>query len=329
MFNHLTALSSKRLNSAGSRNERRDETMSQAITEKPVLIHHAAKRDHDFPNNSLSAIKSCLLAGARMVEIDCLPLKDGDFALLHDADLAQDTNGKGQVVDFTADQVRQFFYLQDGKTGKEPVAVLSRVVQQMENANAFQRLQIDLKAHFPLTEKVLHNLLDIITPVKERVLISSVADWALRSLRRLDPQVVLGFDPLLYLDLADEPCLSDDIPPFRMGAYGYRDDHPLSTFVWGKTRDYLERRAEALLVQCSQGEMWFIKAQLLLKMLEDDFDWVAFLAEKGIGTAAWTLDADSQQQVDAARRLINAGVSAITTNQPTLLAKTLDGSVEY
>jgi len=303
--------------------------MPRLPAEKTILIHHAANRDHGFPPNSMGAINNCLSAGARMVEIDCIPLLDEDFALLHDADLSYDTNGEGRGNELTAGQIKELVYLHRGKESSEPVATLSQVIQRLQNANGLQCLQIDLKAHTPLTENVLRNLLAIIAPLKERVLISSVADWAIRTLRGLDPEVNLGLDPLLYLDVVDESGNTEEYPPFRVGAYGFRDDHPLSAFIWGKTSDYLEARAEALLAQCPEGVMWFIKAQLLLQMQENGFDWLAFLAGKGSRVAAWTLDAVSPQDIDAAKSLIELGAAAITTNQPTRMGRILDGLVEY
>ena len=52
-----------------------------------LLIHHAARGQHPHPPNSLSAVRDCVEAGARIVEVDVSPLADGAFALLHEGDL--------------------------------------------------------------------------------------------------------------------------------------------------------------------------------------------------------------------------------------------------
>jgi glycerophosphoryl diester phosphodiesterase len=43
-----------------------------------------SNRGHGIAPNSLSALRHCLQAGARFVEVDIMPLADRDFALLHD-----------------------------------------------------------------------------------------------------------------------------------------------------------------------------------------------------------------------------------------------------
>jgi hypothetical protein len=64
----------------------------------------------------------------------------------------------------------------------------------------------------------------------------------------------LEADPLLYLDL-ERSARPAGIPPFRVGPYSYRDDHPLASERWGIEAHYLAARAEALLVQAPPGAM--------------------------------------------------------------------------
>ncbi|MCL6432565.1 MAG: hypothetical protein K6V36_17170 [Anaerolineae bacterium] len=62
-----------------------------------LLIHHAARCGTAYPPNSLSALRACAEARARIVEVDVQPLADRDFALLHDALLEEGTTGHGPV----------------------------------------------------------------------------------------------------------------------------------------------------------------------------------------------------------------------------------------
>ena len=45
-----------------------------------------------------------------------------------------------------------------------------------------------------------------------------MADWVVRGLHQVHPNLSLGFDPLLYLDLVDDEPRPESIPPFRIGA---------------------------------------------------------------------------------------------------------------
>jgi len=296
---------------------------------QPLLIHHAANRGHDRPSNSLSSLRACLKAGARAVEVDITPLADGDFALLHDEQLDRATDSTGHVSAFTGGQVRQAHYVHRGHLTDEPVGLLSLAVPLIRNYPHFQELQLDLKPHVPLTEAVLINLLQVIEPVQRQIRVTSVADWAVRRLRALDKGLALGFDPLLYLDLGTGKKRDGTVPPFRVGAYGYRDDHPLSARCWGPPSDYLVARAEALMAQVPDDLIWYIRAPLLARALDDGFDWIAYLHARGIQVDAWTLDTDRPDRVALARRLVAAGIDRITTNDAPRLAKALGGALEF
>ncbi|MDY6876192.1 MAG: hypothetical protein SWK90_08340 [Chloroflexota bacterium] len=301
----------------------------EAVTTATLLIHHAANRGHNYPPNSLQSLRACLEARARVVEVDIIPLAGGDFALFHDGQLEASTDGTGQVCASTADRVRHLQYTRQGVATGEPVGLLSQAVSLIHVYPHLQELQLDLKPHSPLTDAILNDLLRIIAPVKGRIRVTSVADWALRRLRALNADLNLGFDPLLYLDVEVGKARDETIPPFRVGAYGYRDDHPLAIRLWGPPAGYLVTRAEALAAQVPAGATWYINASLLARALDDGFDWIAYLHTQGSQVAAWTLDVDQPEQVTLAHRLIAVGINRITTNDAPRLATALDNTVDF
>lgn len=289
----------------------------------PLLIHHMANRDHNHPPNSLAALRHCLEAGARVVEVDINPLRDGGFALLHDDLLEHETNGTGIVGDATADQVRALYRKNDDVITGEPVGTLSEAVRLIQDYDQgpFQELQLDLKIGPTLTTEVLQHLIEMVEPVKELVRVTSGADWAVRRLRELDPDLPLGFDPLLYLEIADT---GEGIPPFRLGAYGYWDDHPLSARRWGNTADYLAARADALWAQAPDRAVWYVDAWLLDRSRADGFEWISYLHHRSTEVDAWTLDAGKPKHLTLAHRLVEAGIDRITTNNAPNLATALN-----
>jgi glycerophosphoryl diester phosphodiesterase len=289
----------------------------------PQLIHHAASCGSGALPNSAAAVRDCLAAGAQTIEIDIIPLADGDFVLLHDPLLEDATNGHGNVAKADREMVQSLFYKQNGHLTNTPVGTLSQVIELLHAPNHLERLQLDLKPYAPLTPTVLSGLVKMIAPVKEQVQISSTADWAIRILRRLDSDINLGFDPLLYLDIETEQARPAGVPPFRVGAYGYRDDHPLSAERWGANADYFAARAEALLLQAPAGAMWYLRAALLRDVMQSGFDWIDFLHQNGSQVAAWTLDAGQPEHETLAIWLANNGIDAITTNTPDRLERVL------
>ena len=280
------------------------------------LILHSANIDKRLPTGSLHALEMSLKAGISHIEVDVIPLKDGDFALLHDPKLEHVSNGTGSVTDQAALDVQNLYYL----NSLEKLGTLSQAVQLLHDHPIDGFLQLDLKPYAPLTPSSLKNLLLLIKPVQNKILVSSVADWAIRFLNKMAPDLLLGFDPLLYLDVVKGEPREEGIPPFRIGAFGYLDEHPLAAQRWGKIHDYFGARAEALLQQVPAGVIWFINAQLLDEAMISGFNWIEYLHKQGSPVDAWTLDMD---RVELARKLVTSGVDLITTNQLPEMAREL------
>jgi len=304
-------------------------------TSPVLLVHHASDGRHTCPPNSICGLQACLEAGARAIEMDISPLADGDFLLLHGPLLDKSTNSSGPVNERTADGIRDLRLTRQGIVTDEPVGLLNQALELVGQHPHPVELQLDLKPHAPLNDAILSRLVKSLQPVKDRVRVTSMADWALRRLHTLDPDLALGFDPLLYLDVGP-PANSPEYknrdparPPFRLGVFGYWDDHPLSSRRWAPTADYLAARAEALWAQVPPGAIWYIRAALLARTLDDGFDWFADLHDRGAEVDAWTIDPDRPEHVALARRLVDAGVDRITSNDAPSLAEALGERVAF
>ena len=297
-----------------------------------LLVHHSANRDHPYPAGSPPALRSCLEASARAVEVDISLLADGQFALLHGPMLERETTGSGPIDALTSEQVRSLYYIyrRQGARTTVPVGLLPDALDLLRQFPDTMELQLDLKPDVYDSDAALSGLIAALQPLKERVRVTSPSDWALRRLHRLDPDLPLGFDPLLYLTIDDEAHDRDpSVPPFRRGAYGYRDDHPLSARRWGPAAGYLAARAEALWAQAPASAIWYIDAALLSQALDDGFDWIAYLHSRGAEVDAWTLDAHKPERVALANRLAAAGIDRITTNNAPALSRVLDAATVY
>jgi len=282
-----------------------------------IFIQHAANLDPTLPPGSLTSIQNCLVNRVKWVEVDIIPLKGGDFALLHDPKLEHISNGLGDVFEKTADQVKQLVYKGQKSWGKNiQLGTLSQALLLLKEDPDHTNLQLDLKPYAPLSPEVLRNLLDLIEPVKNRILISCVADWAVRQLRKMDSVVKLGFDPLLYLDIVSKEPRPEGVPPFRIGEFGYLDDHPLAAQKWGEPGDYFALRAEALFYQVPRGVTWFLNADLLTDALDAGFNWIGYLNKNESLVDVWTVDLDRKE---LASRLIKDGIDFLTSNDVKLL----------
>ncbi|MFN2292698.1 MAG: glycerophosphodiester phosphodiesterase [Anaerolineae bacterium] len=294
-----------------------------------LLVHHSANREHSHPSGSLPALQVCLEAGARAVEIDISLLADGQFALLHGPTLEWETTGSGPISALTSEQVRSLHHVRHGEVTGVNVGLLSEALDLLGQHPGTAELQLDLKPDVYSTDAVLSQLVTDLRPVMDRVRVTSPSDWALRRLHALEPGLALGFDPLLYLEIDYGEHSDPAVPPFRQGAYGYWDDHPLSTRRWGATANYLAARADALWIQAPPGAVWYIDAGLLGQALDDGFDWIAYLHARGAEVDAWTLDAHRPERAALARRLAAQGVDRITTNDAVALSQMLGAEVVF
>ncbi len=286
-----------------------------------LLIHHAASRnDHSFPPNSLQALAHCLAANARVIEVDISPLRDADFILAHDNDLSDFSSGSGPVAAHTAETVSSARLLWQGLPTPHAPGLLSEVLDLLARHPAPVELQLDLKEYTPLGPATLERLAAQLAPLREKVRVTSCADWALRRLHSIDPALPLGFDPLFYLDVSDPSQRDPDELPMRMGPFGYWDEHPLAAMPWTTPAAYLAERFETLWHLAPRAAtVWYLHHKLVLHSLDQGFDWIDRLHQRGVTVVAWTLDAPKPGHVEAARRLAAAGVDRITTNDPPSL----------
>ena len=275
-----------------------------AAQHTPTLVAHMAVLSGEHRPNSIDAIGECIERGVPRVEIDVHSLEGGDYVVTHDRKLEQQTTGRGSVGRATADDVRATRFIDDPH-GRP--ALLSEVARLA--AKSDMQLQLDLKDWRPLTPARRQALVDAIAPIRDRVIVSSGQDWNLRALAATGA-VTVGFDPGLYIDCAGEPFYL----PRHLGAYNYRDDHPLALTRSMPPDEYLTQRFEHLALLAPASREWFVSYHLALQMLEDGFDAAAWLGARGIDANVWTLDYDGEATLAAYDRLAAAGIARVTTN---------------
>lgn len=76
-----------------------------------VVAHRGDWRN--APENSLQAFQNCIEMGVDMIEIDVRKTKNGQLVLMHDNTVDRTTDGKGEVSNFTLEELRQL-HLKNG-----------------------------------------------------------------------------------------------------------------------------------------------------------------------------------------------------------------------
>ncbi len=294
--------------------------------DSPAVVHHMAALDNNPAQpNSLDAIKASLAAGAAFIEVDVNALADTDYLLGHESELEAETNGQGPVIECPSRQARSFCIKHGGVITQYPVALLSDVVHLFENSTHATYLQLDYKNVIPFSsDEPLFRLIKLIEPLGSRVIVSSGADWQLRKLRKIAPWLNLGLDIMWYISWqpANEPHDPRDFPK-NLGAYGYYDDHILSTQIHWPAAEYLRDRCESLMRIVPDVCAFYIEHHLVAQSLRDGFNWAETLHQQGIKLDAWTMDVTNPAAIKNLQPLREAGVDMFTSNTPRALASRL------
>ncbi|MEX2159420.1 MAG: glycerophosphodiester phosphodiesterase family protein [Dehalococcoidia bacterium] len=291
-------------------------SVSTAGREIAFTCHSGLVAGEGLPN-TLGAIAKALAAGAARIEIDIHSIADGEYLVCHANRLEEATTSRGAVGRLTREQA---FALRSKHDLESSLPFLSEAVALVEPHTC--ELQLDLKDWRPLTPERADALGAFVRPLGDRAIVSSGQDWNLRAIARQVPGLRLGFDPDRYITTAAR----DQAPiPGRLGAYGYRDDHPLALGRAQTVRDYLCDRFEMLVEQTPFACEFFIEYGLLLQADADGAQLPALLHERGIAVSAWTLDYDGPESLAKLERLAAIGVDRVTTNTARQFVAALAG----
>lgn len=109
---------------AGGRIGKLRSVLKDSRSDYVFVVSHRGDWRHS-PENSVSAIEGAAAMGVDMVEIDIQKTKDGNFVLMHDGNIDRMTDGKGNVSDYTAEELKKFRLRNpDGSLSDETIPTL-------------------------------------------------------------------------------------------------------------------------------------------------------------------------------------------------------------
>lgn len=290
-------------------------TVTLAGRELSFTCHSGLLAGRGLPN-SLNAIRECLETGVSRVEIDIHSMAADEFLVSHASRLEESTTSQGPVGRLTRAEALQL-RRDDDRKSRPPL--LSEVVALV--LPYASELQLDLKDWRPMPPERVRALIALTEPLGGRALVSSGQDWNLRAINSQSKTLRLGFDPDHYLAAGRRK-----VPvPARLGAYGYRDDHPLAIGRAQPVAEYLRERMSDLLTQCPFARELFIEYRLLLQAADDGVSLPQLLHERGVTVSAWTLDYDGTGSIAKLEALAAAGVDRVTTNTSQQFLAALSG----
>ena len=164
---------------------------------KPLVFAHRGASGY-FPENTLPAFKEAVRMGADGIELDIHKTKDGQLVVIHDEKIDRTSNGKGDVKDFTLEELRQFNYNATHPECKEaPIPTMREVFELIKPTNLI--INIELKTGIVFYEGIEADILAMTKEfdMEDRVIYSSFNHYSIMKIKELDPTARTGF---LYMD---------------------------------------------------------------------------------------------------------------------------------
>jgi glycerophosphoryl diester phosphodiesterase len=264
-----------------------------------------------YSENSPLAIAECASERVLRTEIDVRALRDGEFVVLHDDRFDRVTDARGLVRDATAVEATRPRFTD----GTHPLLFSEAIL--LIAANEYpRRIELDLKDLAPYTSHQAEALARAVQPLKERAHFSCPADWNLRRLLAVDSTLGVSLNPHCYIDTKAE----EDVG-LPMGAYGYRDAHPLAKQRVSTTAEYLRDRLGGIMRLVPGISEAHVRLEMLERVLDDGVaDITELFHSLGLKLDVWTLDAGTPRWQERLGRIAAAGVDILTTNTPIPLA---------
>ena len=264
-----------------------------------------------YSENSPLAIEECAREGVVRAEIDVRLLRDGELLVFHDDRFDRVTNAQGLVRDATAAEATRARF----KDGTH-LLLFSEATALLAAHDYPKRIELDLKDFAPYTRTQAEALAGAVQPIKSRVHFSCPADWNLRRLLAVDPTLPVSLNPHVYIDTEDDPDAR-----LPMGAYGYRDAHPLARQRSSTMAEYLRDRFGGVMRLVPGVIEAHVRLAMFERMLDDGVaDAAGIFHALGLKVDVWTLDADTPGWRERFARLVAAGVDIVTTNTARALA---------
>jgi glycerophosphoryl diester phosphodiesterase len=269
-----------------------------------------------FSENSPRAIEECVRAGVVRAEIDVRLLRDDEFVVFHDDRFDRVTDAHGLVRQATAAEATRARF----KDGSHPL-LFSEAIALLAAHEFPKRIELDLKDPGPYTWPQAETLARAVQAIKGRIHFSCPADWNLRRLLTVDPTLGVSLNPHSYIDTEDDPDAR-----LPIGAYGYRDAHPLARRRVTPTADYLRDRLGGIMRLVPGISEAHIRIGMFERMLDDGVaDAAEIFHSLGLKLDIWTLDADTPKWRERFARIVAAGADIVTTNTAIALAAATRG----
>lgn len=148
----------------------------------------------DYPENTLIAYKHALMLHIDMLEIDVHYTKDKQLVVIHDDTIDRTSNGKGKVIDYTLDELREFDFgaYRGDKFKGERIPTLEEVLDLVDHFSKTLLLEIKKPSQYPGIEEMIVEKLKERGMPKHKVILQSFDFDCVKKLAEMNLEFELG-----------------------------------------------------------------------------------------------------------------------------------------
>lgn len=148
----------------------------------------------DYPENTLIAYKHALMLHIDMLEIDVHYTKDKQLVVIHDDTIDRTSNGKGKVIDYTLDELREFDFgaYRGDKFKGERIPTLEEVLDLVDHFSKTLLLEIKKPSQYPGIEEMIVEKLKERGIPKHKVILQSFDFDCVKKLAEMNLEFELG-----------------------------------------------------------------------------------------------------------------------------------------
>lgn len=252
-----------------------------------ALKAHRATWSGRYPPNSLAGVRECYRAHVATAEVDVWLLSDQDLAIVHD-----DRPEVRQLGRMPIGSLRRAQLLRLPVAQRPPL--LSELVELIRREPFPTRLELDVKDEQAWPWDRVEEVVGLLGPVHDRVLVAGTAGETLRRVAAADHGLAIGFNP----------------------------QHHLRQLAPGRMSDWL-RHLRSLVPTARQLHLSLRDVNRLRKEGTEDIG--AICRAHGWTLDAWTLNYGTSHWAARLDRLLEVGPDVITTDTAMQLAGHLRG----
>ncbi|MBQ7147620.1 MAG: glycerophosphodiester phosphodiesterase [Pseudobutyrivibrio sp.] len=164
---------------------------------RPLVWAHRGASGY-LPENTLPAFEKAVELGADGIELDIHKTRDGQLVVIHDEKIDRTSNGKGQIKDYTLEELRRYNYNATHPECRHADIPTMREVFELIKPTDLQ-INIEIKTGIVFYDGIEADILAMTKEfgMEDRVIYSSFNHYSVMKIKELDPTARTGF---LYMD---------------------------------------------------------------------------------------------------------------------------------